>query len=96
MIIHVEAPKHPNFQQLEEYYKSTLSEKYAPFEFIKAIEVKVNKEKDDFAVKLIVDLEKDPMAFVQSVDAIEGKAFKDCLHKLDKIVRKYKTKHYRG
>jgi len=58
--------------------------------------VKVKKEKTEFIVKFIVDLERDPRAFVQASDASEDRALKEAMHKLDVVVRKYKSKHYHG
>ena len=96
MDIYIEAPDHPHFDQLEKHYRSTLSKRYNTFEFIKTIEAKVEKENNNFSVKLIVDLEKVPRTVVQTSDLSEDKAFRENLQKLDHVVRKYKTKHYHG
>jgi len=96
MDIQIEAPKHPNFKRLEEFYREKVTNKYAPFEFIKRMEIKVSKEIEETTVKFIVDLERDPVAFVKATDLSEDKAFKAAMQKMDHVVRKYKTKHYHG
>jgi len=96
MDIHVEAPNHPHFTKLQKHYKSTLTDKYEAFEFIKSIEAKVKNENKLTTVKLIINLEKDPMSFVEASDISEDKAFKLSMQKMDQVVRKYKSKHYHG
>lgn len=96
MDIHVEAPNHPNYAQLDQHYRDTLLARYEPFEFIKTVEVKVKKEKDTSIVKLVIDMERDPIAFVEASDMSEDKAFKEAMQKMDKVVRRYKSKHYHG
>lgn len=96
MDIHVEAPDHTQFEQLDNHYRSTLSARYEHFEFIKGIEAKVSKENGINIVKLIVEMERDPKSFVEASDISENKAFKTAMQKLDQVVRKYKSKHYHG
>ncbi len=96
MNIHIEATNHPHFKQVDSHYRQTLEKKYSSFEFIKVINVVVSEDHGETTVKLIVELEKDPRSFVKATHPSEDKAFKNAMHKLDHIVRKYKTQHYHG
>ena len=96
MDIHVEAPNHANYTKLDRHYRKTLSDRYEAFDFIKSIEARVKQENNVSSVKLIINIEKDPMSFVEASDISEDKAFKLSIQKMDQVVRKYKSKHYHG
>ena len=96
MIVHIEAPAHPSFESAETYYQTPLKERYSPFEFIKKIQVHISEEHGVSTVKLTAHLERGEPAFAKGSDAKEQKAFKEAMNKVDKLIRKYKSKHYHG
>jgi len=96
MDIHIEAPGHKNFAQLDAFYRDKLENRYKAFEFVKSIEAKVTSDKSGTTVKMNAILERDPYAFVQASHMNEDRAFKDAIQKLDHVIRKYKSKHYHG
>ena len=42
--VKIEAPGHPHQEALHVYYEETLQKKYAPYDFIKAVDVKIHKD----------------------------------------------------
>lgn len=96
MYVHVIAPGHPNFSDVEAYYANELTDKYEVYDFIKTMEVRIKSENNTFNIKLIASIERSPQVMAEDTDRIEHKAFKGALKKMDSLIRTYKSKHYHG
>lgn len=97
MDIKLEAPGHPNQEQLLEFYTNTLEKRYGGFVFIKAIDVKVKKSDDDnYHVSLAIKPEKGSMLYASDEHANEHKALKESIRKMNVQIKKYKSVHYHG
>ena len=96
MDIKIEAPGHWNQQKLIAYYQEKLTKKYGNYDFIHAIDVKVNKLSDQFQVSLQIRPEKGGMLFAKDLHANENIALEESIRKMNAQIEKYKDKHYRS
>ena len=94
MDIKIEAPGHPNQDQLHEYYTSVLNKKYKGYDFVKAIDVKVVKERNEFEVSLQLKPEKGTMLFAKDINENEKSALSAAIKKMNSQIEKYKQLHY--
>ncbi len=95
MDIQIEAPQHEHQKQLISFYKEKLNKKYAVYDFIKMIEVKVRLEKDAHTtVSLQCKPEKGKMLYASHTHGNENKALMETIRKLNIQIEKYKQVHY--
>jgi len=95
MDIKIEAPQHPNQEQLKNFYEEKLRKKYGNYPFIKNIDVKVVNEKDEFKkVSLQIKPEKGTMLYAHHEDYSENTALNEVIRKMNTQIEKYKELHY--
>ncbi len=95
MDIKIEAPQHPNQEQLKAFYEEKLQKKYGKYDFIKNIDVKVVGEKDGFKkVAIQIKPEKGTMLYANHEDYNENTALNEVIRKMNTQIEKYKEQHY--
>lgn len=95
MDIKIEAPNHPNQVQLTAFYRKKIEQKYGVYDFVKAMDVKINQDtKSTFKVSLQCKPEKGTLLFAADSNRNENKAFTEAMRKLNIQIEKYKEVHY--
>ena len=95
MDIKIEAPKHGNQTKLKAYYEEKLTQKYAVYDFVKSIDVKISAAaKGRTTVSLQCKPEKGKLLFASATHSNENKAFVEAMRKINAQIEKYKEVHY--
>lgn len=94
MDIKFEAPGRKNQEMTEEYYSDALTAKFGQYDFVKSIDVKLKREKEENCVSLQIKPEKGTALFVSHTDKNENKALQEAIRKMGVKIEKYKEKHY--
>jgi len=96
MDIKIEAPGHPNQNQVISFYRERLHQKYGVYPFIHSLDAKVVKVKEGFKVSLQLKPEKGTMIYAEDVEKKESAALEKVIKKMNKQIEKYKNKHYQS
>ena len=94
MDIHIEAPGHESYGQLQAFYEERLKDVFGKYTFIKKLEAKVVSENKTKRVGLIIWPEKGNSMFVDHSSEDEQTALNKAIRKMHGLIDKYKEKHY--
>lgn len=92
MDIKIQAPQHRNFTELEEHYKTKITDKFNQFDFIVNAELHVSEvERERKEIKLMLHPKNGNTLMAHDVSDTEDKAFSNVVNKLKPQIERYKN-----